>query len=364
MNAGPVNAGLRVIYVAPEAAAGGVGAFADLLLPAIRDLVGDVVEIRHGKPGSDTVAQLRARRAQITEAIAGAGGRDVIVHSELSGGSVESLWPTARLGVRSTAVVHDPPNLVWWPFRTKFLADRRVLNHGLHFGARPVSHQVEKYLGARREYFALSEIGAESIRRRFPGATVKRTYHPTTTSVELPEPSLRPRAVGLFGIVYRGKGFEHIARIREVLPDDIEIRIAGRGTESIPSSPGVTVLGTLDEEQLAEFFGSIQALLMPYGRRSPYGIAYPASAVAAQSISHQTPYIATDHGALGELGAEGGAIVVPGEADDLAGLLAAQATQLLDDPARIGTLHDELVRMCKERTPKQVAEVLVETWSR
>ena len=98
--------------------------------------------------------------------------------------------------------------------------------------------------------------------------------------------------------------------------------------------------------------------------RDRYGIAYPASAVAAQSISHQTPYVSTDHGALGELGAEGGAIVVSGEADDLAGLMAQQAAQLLDDPARIGTLHDELVRLCKERTPKQIAEALVETWSR
>ncbi|WP_267626356.1 glycosyltransferase [Gordonia sputi] len=193
---------------------------------------------------------------------------------------------------------------------------------------------------------------------------MRRIDHPITPSVELPEPSARPRAVGLFGIVYRGKGFERIARIREVLPDDIEIRIAGRGTESIPSSPGVTVLGTLDEDELAGFFGSIQALLMPYGRRSPYGIAYPASGVAARSISHQTPYIATDHGALGELGAEGGAIVVPGESEDLAGLMARQAAQLLDDPAQLGTLHDQLVRMCKERTPKQIAELLVDTWSR
>ncbi len=353
-----------MIYVAPEAGASGVGGFADLLLPAIRELVPDVIEIRHGKPGSDTVAQLRARRAQIVEAIAGAGGREVIVHSELSGGSVESLWPTARLRVRSTAFVHDPPNLAWWPFRTKFLADRKLLNHALHFGARPVSHQVEKYLGAGREYFVLSDIGAESVRRQFPGSTVRRIDHPITPSVELPEPSARPRAVGLFGIVYRGKGFERIARIREVLPDDIEIRIAGRGTESIPSSPGVTVLGTLDEDELAGFFGSIQALLMPYGRRSPYGIAYPASGVAARSISHQTPYIATDHGALGELGAEGGAIVVPGESEDLAGLMARQAAQLLDDPAQLGTLHDQLVRMCKERTPKQIAELLVDTWSR
>ena len=44
--------------------------------------------------------------------------------------------------------------------------------------------------------------------------------------------------------------------------------------------------------------------------------------------------------------------------------MAQQAAQLLDDPARMGTLHDELVRLCKERTPKQIAEALVETWSR
>ena len=364
------SAHLRLIYVAPEASAGGVGAYADTMVGAFREFVDDVVEIRHPKPGADTVAQLRERRAAIAEAIGGAGSRRVVLHAELSGGSVESLWPTARLDrltsryVTSTATVHDPPNLVWWPLRTRFLAERRLLNHGLHFTTRPVMHQVEKQLGRGREYFALSDIGAESVRQRFPASAVRRTYLPILDVGEAPPAGERPRAVGLFGIVYRGKGFEHVQRIRAMLDDDIDIRIAGRGTEALPPIDGVTVLGTLDDAEVPDFFSSIRVLLMPYGRRSPYGEAFPASAVAAHAITHRTPYICTDHGALGELGAEGGAVVVSGCSDDVAGELAAQAALLVDDAPRLAALDDDLMRMGKERSPGQLAEAMLQVWSR
>ena len=107
--------------------------------------------------------------------------------------------------------------------------------------------------------------------------------------------------MGFFGHVYRGKGFEHIARIREFLPDDILIRIAGRGTESLPAAEGIEVLGGVDGPEEDAFFESIRAIVVPYGKRHWYAETYPASGVGASAQSYSTPVISTGYGPLAEL---------------------------------------------------------------
>lgn len=371
---------LRVIHIGPAAECGGVGSHTQRFADALAEHVGQVVPIRHGGPGSDSVAALRRRRTELLELLA-ADERPTVVHAELSGGSVESFWPTAgverqlRRAHRApliSATVHDPPGLVWWPGRTRFLAGRRVLSHGSHFPLRPVTRRAERAVFGRRILFATSHIGADSLRTRYPDATVHTTMLAARAMPSMPPVIQRPRAVGLFGLVYRGKGFEHIEALRERLPDDITIRIAGRGTEDLPTRPGIEVLGGLDEEALVGFFASIRILVVPYGNRSAYGAAYPGSSVVTDAISYLTPVVTTGHGALAELAAEGGVALIDSDSDsgsvggpaDLPAALAQRTTEIIDDDARLAEMGESLAAMRKIRAPEEIIGSYVSAWSR
>ncbi|UZF57483.1 glycosyltransferase [Gordonia polyisoprenivorans] len=361
-------ADLRVIHVGPRAECGGVGSYSVRFADTLRGHVAEVIEVRHGSPGSDTVADLRRRRRHLTELIA-ASDRPTVLHAEFSGGSVESFWPTAGFVASAklaiSATVHDPPGLVWWPARTRFLQRRRLLNHGLHFPMRAVSRRVERGVFGDRILFGTSVIGAQSLRERYPDATVHVAPLTVRAMPEMPAAPGRPRAVGLFGLVYRGKGFEHVERLRDELPDDIAIRIAGRGTENLPRRDGIEILGGLAEEEMAGYFASIRALVVPYGDRSPYGTAYPSSGVVADAISHLTPIVTTGHGALRELGAEGGAVAIDEgvTAEQTPAALAGKIVEIIDDTERLAVMAASVEGMRKLREPDTVIGGYVSVWS-
>ncbi len=367
MDSGDRVAPSRVIYVAPVTSAGGVGHYADAFVAELRAQFDDVVEIRHRGPGGDPIADLRARRREL-ERLVDIPGR-VVIHSEISGGSVESFWPTAYLErrhrrLRNTATVHDPPGMVWLPARTKFLSGRRLLSHGIHFPSRPLVRQLERTVAGDRDLFALSAIGARSMRERYPRAAIHQVPLFVPRADDIPSAPHRPRAVGMFGLVYRGKGFEHIAQIRESLDPGIDLRIAGRGTESLPRIDGVEIVGGLDGREVDHFFGSIRAMLVPYGRRTPYGQAYPASAAVAQGISFLTPVVSTAHGALEEMADDGGAVVVHADGADTPSAIATAAQDLVDDPAHLGRLVAELEVIREDRSPQNVVRRFADVWSR
>lgn len=379
MAAGPVGKpgttdldGVRLIYVAAERAAGGVGAYSEVFAGMLRPRVADFHEVRHPRPGTDTVAELRARRRAIIELIDTADGRPVVVHGEFSGGSVESFWPTAglerrRRDVLVSATVHDPPGLVWWPGRVAFLEQRKLLNHAVHFPLRTLSRAVERRVAGSRTLFAMSDAGVRSLLRAYPDTTVRHAHMPVWSRGEVVSAPDRPKAVGLFGLVYRGKGFEHVERLRGLLPDDIVIRIAGRGTEALPAIDGVEILGGVDDADLPAYFSSIRALIVPYGARSPYGEAFPGSSVVTDAIAHLTPVVCTGHGALGELRAEGGVRVVDDDGrteDETVGELAKAAADLVESRDRLSEMAEALKAMREVREPDEVVGGYLETWAR
>ncbi|MEO9326905.1 glycosyltransferase [Gordonia aurantiaca] len=367
----PDLSGVRLVYVAAERSAGGVGNYSEVFAEMVRPFVADFHEVRHGRPGTDTISGLVARRRQVVDLIEGAAGRPVVVHVELSGGSVESFWPTAGLDVRRgnvvvTATVHDPPGLIWWPARVGFMAKHKLLTHALHYPLRPVSRAVERAVAGSRTLFAMSDVGVRSLLAAYPRTTVRHAHMPVWCRGEVVAAPDRPRAVGLFGLVYRGKGFEHVERLRALLPDDISIRIAGRGTESLPRMEGVEILGGVDDADLADFFSSIRALVVPYGSRSPYGDAFPGSSVVTDAIAHLTPVVCTGHGALGELRTTGGVVVVDEDRDDpsttVAGLASA-AVELVNSRDRLSDMAIALKAMRAVREPEQVVRTYLETWA-
>ncbi|KIU16553.1 glycosyltransferase [Mycolicibacterium llatzerense] len=357
----------RLVYVGPADHETAVGDYAENLTRALRPHVGELVEHRTLGPGSDSAREvLQHRRAVAGLVAAGKPGR-VLVHAELAAGAVSAFWSIAGLrGVPVTATVHDPPQGIWWPGRTKFVARHKLVMHGLHYPLRPVSRMLEGMVNGDRTLFALSQIGAQSIRDTYPKTDVAYAPYLVCERPKVRPVIERPKAVGFFGHVYRGKGFEQIARIRRELPDDIVIRVAGRGTEALPGGPGVEIVGAVDGAAEDAFFDSVRAVVIPYGKRHFYAETYPASSVAAHALAYRTPVVCTDYGSLAEFGTETGAVVVPMDSDDPKALPAgfsAAIESLLNDEIRLKQLEVNADRTRQERSPENVAAAYAAKWS-
>lgn len=349
----------RLVYVAPRSGVGGVGDYADDFAAAVRPHFGEVVEYRHDGPGSDSVRDILAHRKAIQKLVDFDPGR-VIVHCELSGGSVVPFWATRNLDGDPlvTATVHDPPGLVWWPARTKFLAGQKILNHGVHYPLRSLWRRLERAVAGDRTFFALTRAGADSLAQAYPRATAKASTLFVPERPDITPAEERPLAVGLFGLVYRGKGFEQIQNLRDRLPADIAIRVAGRGTEQLPPVDGVEIVGEVNGADEDAFFASIRALVVPYGRRTVYGDAFPASSVVTRAIAYQTPIVCMKYGALAE--SDGGAVVVDGGIDDV----ADAAAELVTDDVALGKLRREVEALRQANTPDLVVDDFLSVWSR
>lgn len=346
----------RLVYVAPRSGVGGVGDYADDFADAVRPHFREVVEYRHDGPGSDSVRDILAHRRAI-QALVDDPER-TIVHCELSGGSVVPFWATRRLTGNPpvTATVHDPPGLVWWPARTKFLAGQKILNHGIHYPFRSLWRTLERAAAGDRTFFALTKAGADSLAREYPAATAKASTLFVPERPNITPAEQRPPAVGLFGLVYRGKGFDQIQQLRDALPRDIAIRVAGRGTEQLPPVDGVEIVGEVNGPDEDAFFASIRALVVPYGRRTIYGDAFPASSVVTRAIAYQTPIVCMKYGALAE--SDGGAVVVDGDIADI----AHAAASLVTDDSALARLRREVEALRDANTPELVARDFLDEW--
>jgi glycosyltransferase involved in cell wall biosynthesis len=358
----------RLVFVAPAEGQTAVGDYAQNFVDAVRPHFGEVVERRTGGPGTDTVRDIRRHRRAVADLVAGAPAGRVLVHAELSTGVLATFWSTAGLkGVPVTSTVHDPPQGPWLPARTEFIARSRLLTHGIHYPLRPVSRALEGAVYGDRTLFALTETGRRATARTYPKAHTFYVPHLVRERPAVRPAQERPKAVGFFGLVYRGKGFEQIAKIRRQLPADVLIRVAGRGTELLPHVDGVEILGGVDGPQEDAFFDSVRAIVVPYGKRHFYAETYPASGVVAHATAYRTPVVSTDYGSLAELGTETGTVVVPthggADADTVAHDLAAAAAALVNDEVQLTTLGANSEATRQARSGPRVAEEFVTVWA-
>ncbi len=357
----------RLVYVGPAEGQTAVGDYAENFAKAVTPLFGEVVQRRTLGPGAETVAEVRGHRRAVAELIAGGPPGRVLVHAELAAGAVSAFWSIAGLrGVPVTATVHDPPQGIWWPARTKFVADHRLVMHALHYPLRPVSRMVEGMVNGDRPMVALSQIGADSIKAIYPDATVAAVPHIISQRPQLRPLTERPKAVGFFGHVYRGKGFEQIARIRRELPDDIVIRVAGRGTEALTGGPGVEIVGAVDGAAEDAFFDSVRAVVIPYGKRHFYAETYPASGSVAHSMAYRTPVVCTDYGALAELDERAGALVVrigDQNAEQVAASLATAIVSLVGDDQRLAEFGRHVEAYREACSGPRTAEAFGRVWT-
>lgn len=334
-----------------------MGDHADDLVAALRAHV-EVVELRHGPPGEDRVVDMWRLRRDLREVLA-ASPPDTVVHCEMSGGASPSFWATYGLrGVRRTATFHDAPRPVWFPPLTRLVRNLRIVSPILLRVMSPVWLRLERRAMRDVRVVVLTTAGAEQTRALGMGAEVVESRLVAPPKPAVPPTWERPLAVGMFGHVYRGKGFHLVPRLRELLPDDITIRIAGRGTESLPSSPGVDVLGQVDGPDEDAYFASIRVLLLPYDRHPVGGISAMASSAAhLQGAAYDTPAIALTWPTMDELAAEGGCEVAPDVET-----MARMAADLVRSADALRAAHDQVRAFRAQRTGELAIEPYLRLW--
>jgi polysaccharide biosynthesis protein PslF len=352
----------RLVYVSPSPGSSGVGDYASDFVDQVRPYFKDVVTYWVDSDGDETVADVvRSVRAIRTLAKRTASQGPTIAHFEQSAGSLAAFWGSVLpRSIPVTATIHDAPQPVWWPFRTRLLMRHRLLHHGAHYPFRFAINALQRRVSSGRVVLTLTSIGAVKFKELQPDS------HPRATRIFIPDrPRLRPlterpMAVGLFGHLYKGKGFDQIGRLRTLLDDDIEIVVAGRGTEAVSSRPGVRVLGEVNDADEDAFFDSIRFLIVPYSKDNPYGDAFPASSAVSRSFAYGTPIICILDGALVETAAEGGALSVPGGVDDI----AARANTAVRDDESLRRLGAELAHLQAERTVANCVTPFLDAWTR
>ena len=357
----------RLIYVGPRNHVTAIGDYTEDLVAALRSHFGDVAEVRVSGPGDETWADVRRVRRQVRDLVAGWPAGRVLVHSEIGCGMLSPFWSIAGLaGIPVTLTVHDPPQALWFTARTRFVARHKLLMHGFHYPLRPLSRWLEGRVNGRRDIFALSRTGQASIDRVYPNTHTHYVPYRVAEKTTVKPAEDRPKAIGFFGLVYRGKGFDQIAQIRRDLPDDILIRVAGRGTEALPKMAGVEIVGGVDGAEEDAFFESVRAIVIPYGKRHFYADTFPASSVAAHALAYRTPIIATGYGSLAEFDADTGAVVVPmgsGDPNALPPGFTDAIASFVNDEARVTELGKAADRTRAERSTPRTAEAFAQAWS-
>lgn len=352
-----------LIVVAPRVGTGGVGDYAEEFIAATSPLFWNFREVRTGGPDEVRLRDVLGDRRRLSRLISESERRGpVLVHFELSAGSLSPFWLLAgRKRTPTTATVHDPPLSVWWPFRSRLVAKSYLMHHGIHFPLRRLNAILERWVLTSTVLFALSDTGAQALKDKFPSCEVMSARHFVPQRPPLRPVFSRPLALGLYGHTYKGKGFDRLLDLRRTLPAHVDLRVAGRGTENLPGVPGVTVLGSVDGPEEDRFFASIRAILLPYSKTSRYyGDILGVSGVAARAFAYGTPVIAFATGTFTEAAAEGGLIAAPDSIDSLAGL----AFKTITDQQDVENLECQITRLRATRAISETVKPFLAHWKK
>jgi hypothetical protein len=357
----PALADKRLIYVAASPGVSGIGDYSEEFLESISTAFGEVHTYRHGPPGDAGVRDIHRDRAELNALVTSGPPSSTILHFEFSGGALVPYWTSlGHRDVRVTATVHDAPWPVWWPLRTKLVARSQLSHHAVHYPFQLGHGWLQRRAMRNRTLFVLTAAGATETARRMKYSEIVEARHHVPERNQIKAAENRPAAIGLFGHVYRGKGFDQLANLRRLIDPGVKIRVAGRGTESLGPVEGVEILGGVDGQAEDEFFESIRVMMLPYDKRSRYGQVLPASGVLMRSIAYRTPVVCSGYGALADLEAETGILGVRGGFEGL----AAEAGELVTDRSRLSQMGLGIDSLARSHTIEKTSEIFLEEWSR
>ncbi len=350
---------VRVVWLAPAPGSGGVGDYAEQLVDDLEACGAQLFPIHLAAPlkagAADVlsaVRRVRAETARIRE------GGPAVVHVELSAGGIEPFWALPPGDELVTATVHDAPHFTWWPLYTTRVARARVLHQAVHFPARGLWWRFEDRRMRAATHFTLTAGGERALAER--GFKTARLVHHVPHRAAGPPVGERPRAVGLFGYSYGGKGFELLSELRRELPGDIELHVAGRGTESLELPAGTRGWGAVEGDREDEFFGSMRCILLPYESGGRYGPFLSASGAAARAFAYGTPVVSTPVRGFLEEAESSGAVTLT--ASESARDLAAGVSALLSDERALKRGGEDALLLREQRTSRATAERMVAQW--
>jgi hypothetical protein len=154
------------------------------------------------------------------------------------------------------------------------------------------------------------------------------------------------------------QGFNLLPQIRALLPTEIELRVAGVGTEELPAVAGVDVSGAVWGEDEDAWFASVRVVLLPYHRAPIGGVeAFAASAVQSQAAAYQTPCVALSWPTMDELAAEGGCDVAATLAD-----VVARAAEIATSEQRAREAWQRLETHRRARSAEKVVADYLQLW--
>lgn len=348
------TADATLLVVAPAAGTSGVGDYVEELLGFARARFGEVREVRFVPGGSLRDVVRSVREVGLEERRLQATGRPYVLHCEFSAGELVPFWSARRSRAASrSGTLHDAPRPVWWPLKTAEVARSRVLGALLHLPFNTLWARFERRALRGWSIVTLSRVAADRS-----GASTVIPHFVVERDAVRPLPD-RPLALGLFGYVYPRKGFDRLATIRSALDPEVDLVVAGRGTQHLDPLPGVRILGPVEGDAERAFFESVRAVLLPYAGDSRWGPSYAASGTAVRAVSWGTPVVGAAGPVMDEYAATGGMLSAPG---DVRAITVAAAALIRDD-RRLGALQQRLGEVARGATPRSVADRYLAMWS-
>jgi len=104
-----------------------------------------------------------------------------------------------------------------WPFDTSLIKRHRLLHHAVHYPFRFVTNALQRRMCKGRIIATLTSVGARNTQLRQPDVDARATRHPIPSRPAMKRLPERPLAIGLFGHLYRGKGFEELTALRAIV---------------------------------------------------------------------------------------------------------------------------------------------------
>ena len=340
-----------LLVVAPADGTGGVGDYSSWLIDELAAR-GPVDTLRTAGPFGDSLVEVITLCRDVRRwAKARPGGG---VHFELSAGCVGPFWALACLprGMRATATVHDPPRGAWWPWGFRGPFGKFFLRHLIHYPLRRLIAKLEYRILAKARIAVMSPAAATVMRQQEVNCfVIPHAVRRDDCALEFRPTDTGQLAVGLFGHVYPGKGFELLGAIRTLLPDDIPIRVAGRGTQDLPPVANVEYLCPISGKDEVAFWESLGVVLLPYRKVGPYGEMLSSSGVLAKAFQFRVPAVVLVNRAF-EVEASLGAVCMV----DNVGLAVRACTEIMKDHDLRSAMVQSINALSRDRCPERILE--------